>query len=411
MSTATTRTHDLVLYGATGFTGKLTAEYIAQRYGASALKWALGGRNLGKLERVRAGLAASYPGCADLPLVVADSHDGASLDAMASQTRVICTTVGPYAQYGSKLVAACVTAGTDYCDLAGESQWIRRMIDAHQVAAASSGARIVHCCGFDSIPSDLGTLCLQEEAIVTRGEPAKRVGLYVWRAKGGFSGGTIASMVNLMDEARKDPSARRVLLDPYALNPEGERDGPDRRDLQGAAYDTTIKSWVGPFVMAGINTRIVRRSNALSGYRYGRDFAYSEVMRFGPGLKGRAAAMGFALGFGAFAGAMAVPATRKLLGRWLPDQGQGPTFDAIEKGMFDIRLIGEAEGRRIEVRVRADKDPGYGATAVMLGESAVCLAVDRGSLAARGGVLTPATAMGMTLVERLRAAGVTFEVS
>lgn len=411
MSEAKRREYDLVLYGATGFTGKLTAEYLAEHYADGRLAWALGGRSLSKLEDVRRELAASFPGCADLPLVVADSRDRGSLDVMARSTRVICTTVGPYAQYGSELVAACVAVGTDYCDLTGEPQWIRRMVDTHHEAAAASGARIVHCCGFDSIPSDLGTLCLQEHAIARRGEPARRVGLYLWKARGTMSGGTLASMANLMDEARRDKAVRKVLADPYALNPPGERHGPDRRDLQGASYDEIVASWVGPFIMASINTRVVRRSNALSGYRYGREFRYSEVMRLGPGLKGRLAATGIAVGMGAFAAGMAVPATRKLLSRWLPEQGEGPSRDAIEAGMFDVRLIGDADGRRLQVRVRADRDPGYGATAIMLGESAVCLALDRGSLAARGGVLTPATAMGMTLVERLRDAGVSFDVS
>ena len=262
------RPHDLVLWGATGFTGEIVAEYLVRWAAAHpdvGLRWALAGRNQAKLEQVRSRLVSIDPTAAELPLITGDSHDRASLDAIARDASVVCTTVGPYAQYGAELVAACVEHGTDYCDLTGENHFIRRMIDAHQTAAEASGARIVNCCGFDSIPSDLGTLVLQDAAEKRHGRPCDRVTLYVDRVKGGMSGGTIASMKNLMEEAEKDPEVRRIFGHPYALNPEGEREGPDGSDARGVGRSPDGR-WTAPFVMAAINTRIVRRSNALLGY-------------------------------------------------------------------------------------------------------------------------------------------------
>lgn len=414
MNTNTERTYDVVLYGATGFTGGLVAEYLAETYGLGAdgdgLRWALGGRSAARLEDVRARLAKRWPAVAELPVVVADSRDPASLAAMASQTRVVCTTVGPYAKYGSELVAACVAAGTDYCDLTGEVHWVQRMVDAHHAAAEVSGARIVHCCGFDSIPSDLGTLLLQQAAEERFGAPARDVTLYVWKMKGGFSGGTIDSGRHTVDEMKRDPSLRKVLGNPYACNPQGERSGPDRGDLMKPQFDARLGRWIGPFVMASTNTRIVRRSNALMAYRYGREFRYREVSRFDKGPKGylQAASMAAMLiGLGA---GLTLPIARQVLDRVLPSPGEGPSREAIEAGCFEMRLYGQAPGGEVRVKVRAERDPGYGATAIMLGESAVCLAQDRAALRESGGVLTPATAMGTPLLARLRAAGLTFEV-
>lgn len=412
------RPHDVVLWGATGFTGELVAEYLV-RWTADhrdvGLRWALAGRNQGKLEQVRSRLAAVDPSAAELPLLVGDSHDRASLDAIAAEASVVCTTVGPYAQYGPELVAACVEHGTDYCDLTGENHFIRRMIDAHQGAAEASGARIVHCCGFDSIPSDLGTLVLQDAALERHGRPCDRVSFYVDRVKGGFSGGTIASMKNLMEEAEKDPEVRRIFGHPYALNPEGEREGPDGSDSRGVGR-TADGRWTAPFVMAAINTRIVRRTNALLDYRYGRDFRYRELQRFPSGPKGLAMATGFTVGLGAFAGAMAFGPTRELLGeKVLPAPGEGPSRQEREAGYFKITLEGQGtsdSGQEFEMvaKVEGQQDPGYGETAKMLSESALCLALQGEELESEGGILTPATAMGLTLVERLRAAGMRFDV-
>jgi short subunit dehydrogenase-like uncharacterized protein len=406
------RPFDVVLWGATGYTGQLVAEYLT-RSGPNELRLALAGRSEDKLRRVREELAGLEPRFADLPVVCADSHDRASLDALAAKTRVVCSTVGPYARYGSELVAACVEAGTDYCDLTGEPHWIRRMIDAHHRRATETGARIVCCCGFDSIPSDLGCFLLQQSAKERFDKPCRRVVLYVDRTRGGFSGGTVDSMKNLMEEAERDPWVRKVFADPYALNPEGERQGPDGRDDMGV-HRLPDGRWTAPFVMAAVNTRVVRRSNALMGYPYGKDFSYDERMRFPAGPKGLAIATGITGALGAFAAAMALKPTRNLLARTiLPKPGQGPTREQREEGMYRIRMEGEGTDARgssfvMTVRIEGDRDPGYAETAKMLGESALCLALD--DLPTKGGLLTPASAMGMTLLERLRKADMTFAV-
>lgn len=411
MARSTKRTFDVIVFGATGFTGELVAEYLAETYPSKkSLKWAIAGRNLSKLESVRARLAKRWPHAADLQLVEAESNNLDSLRAMAKKTKVVCTTVGPYAKYGGPLVKACASEGTDYCDLTGETQFIRQMVDSHQELAVESGAKIVHCCGFDSIPSDLGTLVLQEHALEVYGRAAQQVRLYVWRTKGGASGGTIASVKNIVDEAKTDAAVRKILADPYALNPPGQRKGPDGGDQNMPKYDKTIRSWTAPFVMAAINTRVVRRSNALLNYRYGKEFRYGEVMRTGEGLKGRAMATAVSAGMGGLVAGLAFGPTRSLLDKWLPDAGEGPSREAIENGFFDIRLIGKVRGADVRVTVKADRDPGYGATATMLGQAAVCLAKDRRKLPKGGGILTPASSMGMVLVDRLREAGMTFEV-
>jgi len=411
------RRHDIVLWGATGFTGSLVAEYLVRHTAFKGTKLALGGRSRAKLETLRRRLADTEAAAAHLPLVVADSHDRTSLDAMARDTRVVCSTVGPYATYGRELVAACVQAGTDYCDLTGEVQFIRAMVDDHHADAERSGARIVHCCGFDSIPSDLGTWMLQQAAIERHGAPLQRITFVLGASRGGFSGGTVASLVNVVQEAGEDPAIRRVLTDPYALNPKGERHGPDGPDLAKPRFDRELERWTGPFVMASINTRIVRRSNALLGWPYGRDFRYREVMGFGASLKGRLAASATAAGLGAFVAGLGWSPTRSLLQKLvLPDPGEGPDRAAREAGFFKIRLHGRgasADGRPVEMvaHVAGTNDPGYGETAKMLGESALCLAFDADLPNQTGGVLTPASCMGTPLVDRLRAAGMRFEVS
>jgi short subunit dehydrogenase-like uncharacterized protein len=315
---------DVVVWGATGFTGRLVAEYLCERYGVNeGLRWALGGRDLGKLERVRGELAAKDAAASSLPLLVADSGDERSLRALAAQAAVVCTTVGPYARYGSGLVAACVAEGADYCDLTGESPWIRRMIDAHHAEAARLGRRIVHCCGFDSIPSDLGVFFLQREAARLHGAPLEEITFYMGRVKGGFSGGTVSSLFGVAQEAR-DPAVRRVLFDPYGLNPEGERQGPDGRDPQGIQYDKDISAWTAPFLMGPINTRVVRRSHALQGYPYGRGFRYRELMSLPSGPKGWAMGQAVRAGLGALMVAAVSPRLSGLVqGRLLPSPGRG----------------------------------------------------------------------------------------
>ncbi len=395
---STQRELDIVLWGATGYTGRLVADRFAAQ--PRDLRWALGGRDRGKLEKVRDEL-----GRPDLPIVLGDAADPASLAALAQRARVVCTTVGPYAKYGSGLVAACVKAGTHYCDLAGETPWIRQMIDAHHEAATGSGAKIVHCCGFDSIPSDLGCFLLHREARA-RGAELHRVDAFFGESSGRFSGGTIASLLGVVDEARRDPEIRRVLGNPYGLDPDPAHGGPERGDARGVRWEPRLKAWTAPFLMAAINTRVVRRSNALAGFQYGADHRYTEQMSLPGNARGLAAAVAIT---GALAGLLAasqIGPLRKLLEDRLPSPGEGPSQEQRERGHFVVRLIGD-NGMR--AKVADQRDPGYGSTAVMLSESALSLARD--PLGDRGGVLTPATAMGTSLIERLKTAGMTFEVS
>ncbi len=395
------REFEVVVWGATGFTGKLVAEYLA---GKPDLRWAIAGRSRDKLDAVRRAL-----GQPELPLLVGESHDRASLDAIAARTAAICSTVGPFAKYGSELVAACVAAQTHYCDITGEVHWIRKMIDRHHETARAQGTRIVPCCGFDSIPSDLGTHVLQREAVARHGAPCRSVTFYLERTKGTFSGGTVASMANLIEEMSHDRALRQLLADPYALNPEGEHHGPDGPDSYGIGR-APDGAWTAPFMMAAVNTRVVRRSNALMGYRYGRDFRYQEYTRFSPSLRGLAMALGLAGGMGVFGALLMASPTRRLLLSRLPKPGEGPSRSEREQGYWRVCLCGDApDGQRLEVRVEGDMDPGYGDTAKMLAESALCLAQDplEGE---PGGVLTPASAMGDPLVDRLRRAGIRFVV-
>jgi len=399
-----TREHDIVLHGATGFVGALVAAYLAGAAHAD-VRIALSGRSREKLERTRAELPSSAQGW---PLVVADAADPTALAALAASTRVVVSTVGPYATYGLPLVEACARAGTHYADLTGEVLFVREAIDRCDALARESGARIVHSCGYDSVPSDLGVLLLHEAA----GELAD-VRL-VATAKGGLSGGTVASMRAQMDAMRHDPAARRLAADPHALSPDPAAEPapvqPPDAGPPGRLQDGT---WTAPFIMAGYNTRIVRRSNALTDWSYGRGLRYGELMGCGRGVRGAAAAGGVTVGLvGALAGisaAMTTAPTRALLDRVLPAPGSGPSAATRAAGWFRSELHAVASGgRRFRAVVAGPGDPGYAATAVMLGESALCLAED--ATGDRAGSLTPATAMGTALVERLRKAGHTYDV-
>jgi short subunit dehydrogenase-like uncharacterized protein len=308
-------------------------------------------------------------------------------------------------------VEACVEEGTHYCDLAGEVQWIRKMIDLHQARAKQTGARIVHCCGFDSVPMDIGVWFLQDEAKRRFGAYCKSITLFVKATKGTASGGTIASMINLIEESRKDRDVARILVHPYSLNPEGERQGPDGRDQQNVVYDENADSWTAPFVMAGVNTKVVRRSHALAAYPYGKDFRYHEAVLTGKGVTGWTKGIMMANAIKALMiGAFFAP-TRKLLQTFiLPDPGEGPSPELQKTGFFKLMQIGELpDGTLIQTRITGDQDPGYGSTSKMLSECAVCLAKD--DITVSGGVWTPASAMGGLLLERLRKnAGLTFEI-
>jgi short subunit dehydrogenase-like uncharacterized protein len=393
------RDHDVVVYGATGFVGALTAKYLAEQTPADA-RVALGGRSQAKLERTRDELGV------DWPLVVADSQDRDAVAALAASARVVATTVGPYFKYGKPLVEACAAAGTHYADLTGEVLFMRWAIDAADAAARASGARIVHTCGFDSIPSDLGTLLLHEAARAGDHGALEETSLVVKAIRGGASGGTVDSLRTAVDAVKKDPASRRLLLDPYALSPDraSEPDLGPERDPVKPLRDDRLGGWLAPFVMGSVNSRVVRRSNALQGHAYGRRFRYRELMSTGRGPLGLAKAAGVAGGVaGAIAG-FATPGVRQLLDRVLPDPGEGPSEETRERGFFNIDIhTTTGGGDRLRCEIRVQGDPGYKATAVMLGQSALCLALD--DLPDAAGVLTPASAMGGVLADRLVAAG------
>lgn len=399
------REFDIIIWGASGFTGRLVVEYLFKQYGTSGnLKWAMAGRNQEKLETVRASIADT-----SVPIVVADSSDEASIKQMVLRTKVICTTVGPYAIYGSKLVAACVENKAHYCDLAGEVQWMRQMIDKHQEAAQANGVKIVHSCGFDSIPSDLGVYFIQREAKAQKGQRAKKISMRVAAMKGGLSGGTYASLSKVMEQAQQDKSIYKVLTNPYGLNPTDQQEGEDRPDLMSVVFDKTSQSYVGPFIMAGINTKVVRRSNALSNYSYGKDFRYDEATLSGKGFKGKMRGILAAIPL-MFMTAKPKSVLKSIANKLLPKPGEGPNKEQRENGFYNLRFYVTLEdGSSAMGKVTGDKDPGYGSTSKMLGETAVCLAVDE--LPKISGVLTPSVSMGDALLKRLeQSAGLTFSL-
>jgi short subunit dehydrogenase-like uncharacterized protein len=403
--------YDLVVFGATSFVGKILCRYLGQEFGAQReIKWCLAGRSTARLEELRRSLGES---AANLPLIVADAADEASLRKLCASARVVVSTVGPYALYGEPLIKACAELGTDYCDLTGEVQWIRRMLQRYEAVARQSGARIVNCCGFDSIPSDLGVHFIQRQAMQRFGAPCTRVKMRVKAMRGGLSGGTAASMMNLVKEAAADPSLRKELADPYSICPAGYAPNVRQPEVASAQFDADFNSWVAPFVMSGINTRIVQRTNALSDGAYGADFAYDEAVLTGPGLKGRLAGTATSAGIVGCMLAAAMPASRVLLEKWLlPKPGEGPTPEAQRNGFFDLRFLGiTADGRRLRAKVTGDRDPGYGSTGKMLGQAAVCLAQDVDKAAMPGGFWTPAAIFGDRLISRLSTrSGLSFEL-
>ncbi|WP_448676147.1 saccharopine dehydrogenase family protein [Delftia acidovorans] len=387
-----TKPFDLVVHGATGFTGRLVVEYLLRRYPAgSGLRWAMGGRNAAKLAAVRDELGVP----ADTPLVVTDTGNPASLQALMEQTRLVLTTVGPYQLYGNELVAACASAGVDYVDLCGEPAWMRQMIDAHEAAAKASGARIVFSCGFDSIPFDLGVFMLQREMQARFGQPAQRVRGRVRKMKGTFSGGTAASLKATMAAAAAQPGVLELLRNPFSLTPGFE--GPRQPSGSKPMVDEVLGLWVAPFVMAAINTRNVHRSNFLLGHAYGADFVYDEMMVTGAGEKGEALAN-------------AVAADKSLGADDGPKPGEGPSREERESGFYDVLFIGtDTAGHSLRVGVKGDRDPGYGSTSKMITEAAVCLLQDAPDTP--GGIWTTAPAMGNALIARLKAnAGLSFTV-
>ncbi|MEM6535617.1 MAG: saccharopine dehydrogenase NADP-binding domain-containing protein [Pseudomonadota bacterium] len=383
------REFDVIIYGATGYTGRLVAEYLSKHSGD--FTWAMAGRSAEKLASVRDEIGAP----ADTPLVVADASDPGSLKAMAARAGCVITTVGPYQLYGEPLVAACIATGADYVDLCGEPAWMHQMIEKYEADAKASGARIVFSCGFDSIPFDLGVWFLQQAAKETFGAPVPRIKGRVRAMQGTFSGGTAASFRETMAAVQKDPSLFNVLVNPFALA--GGFTGPAQPDGNKPIEDIDIGSWSAPFVMASINTKNVHRSNALLGHAYGEDFVYDEMMLTGPGEQGKKTAE-------------VVASTDLLGGDGGPKPGEGPTPEEREAGHYDVLFYGiAANGDVIKAGVTGDKDPGYGSTSKMIAESALTLVKD--DPGTPGGIWTTAPAMGGALVERLKAhAGLTFEI-
>ncbi|HMN73572.1 MAG TPA: saccharopine dehydrogenase NADP-binding domain-containing protein [Rhodoblastus sp.] len=384
------REFDIVVYGASGFTGRLVAEYLAGRKDGT-IRWAMAGRDLAKLAAVRDEIGAP----SDIPLIAADAAQPQSLRDLARRTRVVLTTVGPYQLYGSDLVAACAAEGTDYCDLCGEPAWMRAMIDAHDAQAKKTGARIVFSCGFDSIPFDLGVLFLQTEAKKRLGAPFARVKGRVRKMRGTFSGGTAASLKATLAAAAKDPNIVALLKDPFALTPGFQ--GPRQPSGMKPEYDEDFGSWMAPFVMAAINTRNVHRTNALTGFSFGQDFVYDEMVMTGPGEKGEQIARGMAAQGSGMEGDKG------------PKPGEGPSKEERENGFYDLVFLGVGpDGRKLAASVKGDKDPGYGSTSKMIAETALALAADD---RIPGGVWTPGAALGLALAERLQKnAGIAFAV-
>ncbi|WP_413451595.1 saccharopine dehydrogenase NADP-binding domain-containing protein [Georgenia phoenicis] len=399
------RALDVAVYGASGFVGRLVAEYLAEH--APDTRVGLAGRSRERLEEVRGSLG---PAAAAWPVMVADAEDDAALAELARSTRVVVTTVGPYSRHGMPLARACAEAGTHYADLAGEVLFIRETAQRLHETAQRTGARIVHSCGFDSVPSDLGAFLTAERARADGAGELLATTLAVRSASGGVSGGTIDSM-RIQVDAGRDPDNRRILADPYALVPD-RADAPDvdQHTPSRPFRDAQTGTWVTTFPMAAFNSRIVHRSNALLGWRYGRDFRYREVVDLGPGPRGRRRAQALSAATGAAAGVMAFPPTRWVADRLLPSPGDGPDEETRRNGHFRMEVVARTtSGARYRTVVAAQGDPGYAATSVMIGESALALAHDEAHLPGDGGVLTPATALGTVLADRLVAAG--FEIT
>jgi len=402
---------DIVIFGATSFVGQILTRYMLAQFGvADELKWAIAGRSQSKLNELKLtlGIAAET-----LDILIADAADEDSLQRLCGSTRVVVSTVGPYALYGESLVKTCVTLGTDYCDLTGEVQWIAKMLERYEDLAKISGARIVHSCGFDSIPSDLGVYFLQQQAKQKFGEGCSSIKMRVKKMKGAASGGTVASMTNIFKEVPSNPALRKLLANPYAICPPNHGNKVRQNNMNRPQYDNDFNSWVAPFVMAVINTRIVHRSNALVEGGYSQHFDYNEAMLTGKGLIGSSIAAGVGVGLGSFVMAAVIPPTRWAMEKFiLPKPGEGPSQDAQEKGFYDLRFYGKTDsGQEIRVKVTGDQDPGYGSTAKMLGQAAACLAQDISKDTVLGGFWTPASIFGSQLITRLESfSGVTFEI-
>ena len=399
------RKYDLIIWGATSFTGKLVTEYLFNKYGSSKIKWAIAGRNLDKLKKIRSQVADEK-----IPMFIADSFDEESLSKFVKKTKVVCSTVGPYSLYGTKLVKLCVENNTNYCDITGEAHWIRNLIDQFHEEAKSKKIKIVNSCGFDSIPSDMGVYFIQNEIKKTYKNYANFIKMRVAGVRGGISGGTYVSINNLLKEAYSNKKIFRVLNNPYGLNPKNKMEGMDKKDLRKIIFDKESNSWIYPFIMAGINTKVVRRSHALTNFQYGKDFRYEEAMMSGKGISGllKAILAVFPL---AMIGLNPNSFLKKIVNSYMPKPGEGPGLEKRKNGFYNLRFyVTIDERRKAFAKVVGDNDPGYGSTSKMLAESALCLAFDK--LPENYGVVTPSIAMGKQLLERLRNnAGLNFQIS
>lgn len=407
--------YDLVVFGATSFVGQILTQYLAEYFATQKeqIRWAIAGRSQQKLQQVKDTLG---PIGQAVPILVADANNQTELDALCAQTRVVVSTVGPYALYGEPLIQACVNNGTDYCDLTGETQWIKHMITKYEAQAQLSGARIVHCCGFDSVPSDMGVYYLQQQAQQQFNAPATQVSMRVKTLKGGASGGTVASLINVIQEAAADPALRKDLLNPYILCPADHGNTQRQIYIKSAKFDPDFNAWIAPFVMAAVNERVVQRSNALSGNAYGNNFRYNEAILTGEGLKGRLKALAVVSGLGAFMlAAVSKPISQVMERYLLPKPGEGPTPEQQLAGRFDLRFVGKTDaGQSLKIKVTGDRDPGYGSTGKMLGQAALSLAIDHAKdgekSTTQGGFWTPATMFDDRFIQRLtKHAGLTFE--
>ena len=381
---------DVVIYGATGFTGKLVVEYMQEKYGKDeGVSWAIAGRSEEKLNAVREDLKVG----SNVPQFLVDSNDADSIASMVQQTKCVLTTVGPYQLYGANILQQCVVHGVDYVDLCGEPGWMHEMINEHTEQAKDTGARIVFSCGFDSIPFDLGVYFLQKEVIARHGQPASNVRGRVRAMNGEFSGGTAASLGATMASLKEKPELFEILVNPFALS--NGFTGPEQAQDSKPIYDDKLETWVAPFFMAPINTKNVHRSNALMDHLYGKDFCYNEMWIQGPGEEGKAAAE--------FVGSMNPLADA-------PAPGEGPSKESRENGNYDVLFCADlSDGPSLHASVSGDMDPGYGSTSKMIAESALCLVDDCSELS--GGIYTPAPAMGEKLIRRLQAsAGLTFKI-
>ena len=402
---------DIIIFGATSFVGQIMTKYFAENMkDFSPISWAIAGRSQEKLDTLRSSLGEAFQ---NLPMIVCDAFDPIKLDELTKSSRVVASTVGPYALYGEELVKACAQNGTDYCDLCGEAYWIKDMIQKYNNDAIRSGARIVNCCGFDSIPSDLGVLVLQEYSKNKFNSYFPQIKLGVAKMKGGASGGTLASMIQAVIAAKSNPALRKEMANPYILCPEFTRDKIKQNRVTSVVFDDDFKMWSAPFIMEAINTRVVMRSHFINEKKYGAEFLYQEQMLMGKGVKGYIRATSLLIGLGIFALSVFITPTRKILQKFiLPKPGQGPSVEAQRDGYFDINLIGISESTEtLCLKVTGDTDPGYGCTAKMLAHSALSLAFDAPQKNSDGGFLTPSSALGTALVERLKKyAGMTFEV-